>query len=201
MTELSVEHTPIPGLLVLRLPVHGDDRGWFKENWQREKMTALGLPDFGPVQNNVSYNAARGTTRGIHAEPWDKYVSVVAGRVFGAWVDLREGASFGATHTVEIGPDVAVFVPRGVGNSYQALADGTVDGGGDQTRPPQPVHGALVAAEPAIEIEVRLRAPYEFGPPARHCAQNRPVPDTQLDIDDELHRDPPCSAGHSTRVE
>ncbi len=30
-----------------------DTRGWFKENWQREKMTALGLPDFGPVQNNV----------------------------------------------------------------------------------------------------------------------------------------------------
>ena len=27
-------------------------------------MTALGLPDFGPVQDNVSFNAARGTTRG-----------------------------------------------------------------------------------------------------------------------------------------
>ncbi|MEI2714277.1 MAG: hypothetical protein V9G04_13540 [Nocardioides sp.] len=40
------------------LPVHGDARGWFKENWQREKMVALGLPDFGPVQNNVSFNAA-----------------------------------------------------------------------------------------------------------------------------------------------
>ena len=55
--------------------VREDARGWFKENWQREKMVALGLPDFGPVQNNVSFNASRGATRGIHAEPWDKFVS------------------------------------------------------------------------------------------------------------------------------
>ena len=48
--------TPIEGLVVYDLPVHGDSRGWFKENWQREKMTALGLPDFGPVQNNISFN-------------------------------------------------------------------------------------------------------------------------------------------------
>ena len=51
--QLTVESTPIPGFLRLTLPVHGDNRGWFKENWQREKMVALGLPDFGPVQNNI----------------------------------------------------------------------------------------------------------------------------------------------------
>jgi dTDP-4-dehydrorhamnose 3,5-epimerase len=122
---LGVEQTPIPGLLVLRLPVHADERGWFKENWQRAKMTGLGLPDFGPVQNNVSFNAHRGATRGIHAEPWDKLVSVTTGRVFGAWVDLREGPGFGTGFHVEIDPSVAVFVPRGVGNSYQALEDAT----------------------------------------------------------------------------
>lgn len=123
--DLALERTPIPGLLVLRLPVYSDDRGWFKENWQREKMTAIGLPDFGPVQNNVSYNARRGTTRGIHAEPWDKLVSVSTGRVFAAWVDLREGDGFGTMFHLEVDPSVAVFVPRGVGNSYQALEDGT----------------------------------------------------------------------------
>ncbi|NYG54717.1 sugar nucleotide-binding protein [Nocardioides perillae] len=123
--ELAVETTAIDGLLVVRIPVHGDARGWFKENWQRAKMVDLGLPDFGPVQNNVSYNAARGATRGIHAEPWDKLVSVATGRIFGAWVDLREGAGFGTVVTLELGPDRAVFVPRGVGNSYQALEDAT----------------------------------------------------------------------------
>jgi len=123
---LSLEETPIPGLVVLRLPVHGDDRGWFKENWQRHKMVSLGLPDFGPVQNNISFNARRGATRGIHAEPWDKFVSVATGAVFGAWVDLRDRDSFGTVFHVEIDPSVAVFVPRGVGNAYQALEDGTV---------------------------------------------------------------------------
>jgi dTDP-4-dehydrorhamnose 3,5-epimerase len=62
-SELSVTETAIPGLLIVDLPVHGDNRGWFKENWQREKMLALGLPDFGPVQNNVSFNGRAGTTR------------------------------------------------------------------------------------------------------------------------------------------
>lgn len=123
--ELKVTETPIPGLLVIDLPVHGDDRGWFKENWQTTKMTQLGLPNLGPVQNNISFNAERGVTRGIHAEPWDKYISVATGRVFGAWVDLREGDSFGNVFTTEIDPTKAIFVPRGVGNSFQALENNT----------------------------------------------------------------------------
>ena len=122
---LRVQTTPIPGFLRLDLTVHGDRRGWFKENWQREKMLALGLPDFGPVQNNISFNNEVGVTRGIHAEPWDKFVSVATGRVFGAWVDLREGPSFGAVYTCEIDPSVAVFVPKGVGNAYQTLEPDT----------------------------------------------------------------------------
>lgn len=125
MTLPSLETTPIPGLVVVRLDRRDDDRGFFKENWQREKMLAIGLPDFGPVQNNVSFNADRGVTRGIHTEPWDKFVSLATGRIFGAWVDMREGESFGATFTLEMDTSVAVFVPRGVGNSYQTLEDAT----------------------------------------------------------------------------
>ena len=108
--------TAIPGLTIWDLPVHGDNRGWFKENWQRAKMVAAGMPDFGPVQNNVSFNDAAGTTRGIHAEPWDKYISVASGRIFGAWVDLRDGPTFGTVFTAELDPSRAVFVPQGVGN-------------------------------------------------------------------------------------
>jgi dTDP-4-dehydrorhamnose 3,5-epimerase len=122
---LRPTETGIPGLVLWDLPVHGDNRGWFKENWQRQKMTAAGLPDFGPVQNNISFNDAVGTTRGIHAEPWDKFVSVATGRIFGAWVDLREGSTFGAVFTAEIDPSRAIFVPRGVGNAYQTLEPDT----------------------------------------------------------------------------
>ena len=123
--ELKAERTNIPGMLVFDLPVHGDSRGWFKENWQRAKQLGLGLPDLGPVQNNISFNAERGVTRGIHAEPWDKYISVATGSVFGAWVDLRPGESFGEVYTCVIDPSKAIYVPRGVGNSFQALEDGT----------------------------------------------------------------------------
>jgi len=124
--ELQTHETTIPGLILFDLPVYGDDRGWFKENWQREKMTAIGLPDFGPVQNNISFNAEKGVTRGIHAEPWDKFVSVGSGRVFGVWVDLREGESFGKVFTAELDPTKAIFVPYGVGNGFQALEENTV---------------------------------------------------------------------------
>ncbi|AQP49017.1 dTDP-4-dehydrorhamnose reductase [Tessaracoccus aquimaris] len=126
MSELVSRESGIPGLLFLDLPVREDARGWFKENWQRAKMTALGLPDFGPVQHNIAFNAAAGTTRGMHAEPWDKLVSLAAGRIFGVWVDLRPGPGFGTVATREMGPEGAVFVPRGVANGYQALEEGTL---------------------------------------------------------------------------
>ena len=108
----------IAGLEVHDLTLHEDNRGWFKENWAGQALV--------PRQQNVSFNARRGATRGMHAEPWDKWVSVASGRVFGAWVDMRAGsATFGETFTCEIGPDTAVFVPRGVANGFQALEDDT----------------------------------------------------------------------------
>ena len=122
---MRITETAIPGLLIIDLDVHGDNRGWFKENWQREKFTGLApeLASFQPVQNNISFNHA-GATRGLHAEPWDKLVSVAQGKIFGAWCDLREGSeSFGEVVTHEVGPETAVFVPRGVANGFQALEE------------------------------------------------------------------------------
>lgn len=119
--DLQVRETVIPGFYEIDLVVHGDSRGWFKENYQKAKMEALGLPSFEVVQNNFSFNEEVGVTRGLHAEPWEKFVSVANGKVFGAWIDLRPGPSFGQTLTIEITPDKAVFVPRGVANGYQTL--------------------------------------------------------------------------------
>ena len=108
----------IAGLEIHDLTLHKDNRGWFKENWAGQALV--------PRQQNVSFNARRGATRGMHAEPWDKWVSVATGRVFGAWVDMRAGSeTYGETFTCEIGPDTAVFVPRGVANGFQALEDDT----------------------------------------------------------------------------
>lgn len=121
--DLAVRETVIPGFYEIDLVVHGDNRGWFKENYQRQKMEALGLPHFDIVQNNISFNAKKGVTRGLHAEPWEKFISVASGRVFGAWVDLRLGPTFGQTLSLEINEEKAVFVPRGVANGYQTLEE------------------------------------------------------------------------------
>jgi len=123
---MNVLTTSIAGLVHVELDVHGDNRGWFKESYQREKLLALGLPDLRVVQNNVSYNASAGVTRGIHAEPWNKYISLAAGRVFAAVVDLRAGEGFGRVETFTLGVGDALYVPRGCGNSFCTLEPHTV---------------------------------------------------------------------------
>ncbi|HUB93419.1 MAG TPA: dTDP-4-dehydrorhamnose 3,5-epimerase [Verrucomicrobiae bacterium] len=125
-TELKVTESPIPGLFEVELDVRGDNRGWFKENYQKTKLESLGLPSFEVVQNNFSYNVEKGVTRGLHMEPWVKFISLANGRVFCAWVDLRKGDSFGKTHTMELNPGRAVFVPLGVANGYQTLEENIV---------------------------------------------------------------------------
>lgn len=124
MTGPTVATTTIPGLLRVGLAVHADDRGWFAESFQRAGLEAQGLPRFEIVQCNVSFNERAGVTRGVHAEPWDKYASVVTGRAFAAIVDLRAGPGFGRVETFDLHPGVALFVPRGCGNSYQTLTPG-----------------------------------------------------------------------------
>ena len=126
-TLVAREIAEIRGMLEFDIPVHGDNRGWFKENFQKEKMLPLGFPNSffseDKLQNNVSFSR-KNVLRGLHAEPWDKYISVADnGRVLGAWVDLREGESFGNVYQTEIDASKGVFVPRGVANGFQVLSD------------------------------------------------------------------------------
>lgn len=122
-TEVTGHETEIPGLLIFDVTKVGDDRGYFQEKFHKAKLVAAGLPEaFNVIQNSLALNK-KGVTRGFHAEPWDKYVSIVNGEAFVAYVDLRKGDSFGKVVTLTITPEKAVFVPAGVGNSYQCLTD------------------------------------------------------------------------------
>ncbi|HRV76039.1 MAG TPA: dTDP-4-dehydrorhamnose 3,5-epimerase family protein [Candidatus Saccharimonadales bacterium] len=121
-TEFKVQETDIPGLLVFDVNTISDERGFFQEKFQKAKEAQLGLPeDFAPVQHNISFNKDIGVVRGIHAEPWNKYISVVTGRIFCAFVDLREGESFGKVVQIELDPTKAVYLPKGCGNSFMTL--------------------------------------------------------------------------------
>lgn len=128
MGEVAVHETSISGLLLVDLadvdalgrPM-ADERGSFSEAWQIEKMSALGLPRFVPVQLSVSRNR-RGAIRGIHGEPWAKYIQVVSGSVYAAIVDLRRDSStFGKWEGFTLGATNALYLPEGMGNSFQAL--------------------------------------------------------------------------------
>lgn len=59
-TLAAREISQIPGMLEFDIPVHGDNRGWFKENFQKEKMMPLGFPESffaeEKLQNNVSFS-------------------------------------------------------------------------------------------------------------------------------------------------
>ncbi|HEX5430195.1 MAG TPA: dTDP-4-dehydrorhamnose 3,5-epimerase family protein [Patescibacteria group bacterium] len=120
-TEFKISETEIPGLLEISISSVGDARGYFQEKFQKQKLVAAGFPEsFRIVQQNISYNKEAGVLRGIHAEPWDKYITVTKGKAFGAWVDLRS-QSFGKVYTTIVDESKAVFVPRGVANAYQTL--------------------------------------------------------------------------------
>lgn len=125
-TNYTAHQTDIPGLLFFDIEFPHDDRGWFQEKFHQAKLVAAGLPaDFQVVQSNVSFNKDKGVIRGFHAEPWDKYISVINGKVFVAYVDLRKGPGFGKVVTAELDNTKSAFLPRGVANSFQTLEDNT----------------------------------------------------------------------------
>lgn len=125
LIERSTAETAIPGLLVVTLHQASDERGTVRELFRASAFREAG-PALGPFQQINVTESRRGALRGIHAEAMTKLVTVAAGEAFGAYVDLRpEADTFGTVVTVELRPGVAVLVPEGVGNGFQALADGT----------------------------------------------------------------------------
>ena len=117
----------IPGMLEFDIPVHGDNRGWFKENSKRKKCSHLDFQSLSLQKENCKTmypSHVKNVLRGLHAEPWDKYISVAdGGKVLGSWVDLREGETFGNTYQTVIDASKGIFVPRGVANGFQVLSD------------------------------------------------------------------------------
>ncbi|MFF1817449.1 dTDP-4-dehydrorhamnose 3,5-epimerase family protein [Kribbella sp. NPDC058245] len=119
---MKVHETSIAGLLRIELDLQPNADGWFEESFHRDKLAAAGVPPYEVVQHNVTYFESAGILRGIHAEPWDKYLSPSAGRVFVAIVELQAGQ----VETFELGPGDALYVPRGLGNSFCTMAPHTV---------------------------------------------------------------------------
>lgn len=119
--DMSVRESAIDGLRVVTVKQVTDERGTVREFYRQSSWLAHDLPDLGPfLQLNLTETRA-GAIRGMHAEDMVKVVSVAAGSVFAAYVDLRaDSPTAGAVETVELVPGTQVLVPAGVGNGFQS---------------------------------------------------------------------------------
>ena len=123
---MTIEPTPLAGVVVIRPKVFGDDRGFFFESWNRQQFQDAGLPsDF--VQDNHS-RSRQGILRGLHyqtEQPQGKLVRVAAGEVFDVAVDLRTdspscGQWFGCVLSAE--NKAQLWVPPGFAHGFYVLS-------------------------------------------------------------------------------
>ncbi|MCA1684726.1 MAG: dTDP-4-dehydrorhamnose 3,5-epimerase [Planctomycetia bacterium] len=108
-----------------------DGRGFFARTWCRREFEARGL-DPRLAQCSVSFNARRGTLRGMHyqAAPHAeaKLVRCTRGAVFDVVLDLRPGSpTFARWASSELTADDhrMLYVPAGFAHGFQTLADRT----------------------------------------------------------------------------
>lgn len=128
---LDIRPLGLKGLIEIRPPKFGDDRGFFSQVWSAEDMAAAGVElDF--VQDNQSYSASRGVLRGLHyqIEPaaQDKLVRVSRGAVFDVAVDIRNGSpTFGQWEGLILSAELwnQLLVPAGFAHGFVTLEDHT----------------------------------------------------------------------------
>ena len=123
--------TAIPGVVVVELEPHADDRGFFARSWCEQEAAAHGL-SFGTAQCNVSFNHRKGTLRGMHYQmpPHEerKVVRCIAGALLDVVVDVRpESPAFGHHVAVELtaANRKAVHIPTGCAHGFLTLSDDT----------------------------------------------------------------------------
>ena len=126
---MKIAPTPLPGVMLVRVAPHGDERGLFARTYDAEEFAAAGLPAHWP-QCNTSWNAARGTLRGMHYQraPYEepKLVRCTRGRIYDVAIDLRPGSpSFCRSFGVELSAERrdALFIPGGCAHGFLTLAD------------------------------------------------------------------------------
>lgn len=120
-----------PGAYVIEPEPAHDDRGFFARTFCAREFSQLGLEaEF--VQCSTSFNARRGTLRGLHyqREPAAeaKLVRCTAGAILDVMVDVRPGSpTFGRHFSVELtaGNRLALYVPPGFAHGFQTLEDAT----------------------------------------------------------------------------
>ncbi len=127
MGQIQVTKAPIEGLYVIEPTVHGDERGYFMETYNRRDMQDAGL-NMVFVQDNQSMSK-KGVLRGLHFQkqyPQGKLVRVIKGSVFDVAVDLRSGsATYGQWYGVELTEEnkKQFYIAEGFAHGFLVLSD------------------------------------------------------------------------------
>jgi dTDP-4-dehydrorhamnose 3,5-epimerase len=121
--------TEISGAWLIELDRMEDERGFFARTFCRDEFAAHGLASTF-VQCNVSFNARRGTLRGMHfqAAPHAeaKLVRCTRGAIFDVVVDIRpKSPTYGKWTAAELTADNArmFFIAEGLAHGFQTLQD------------------------------------------------------------------------------
>jgi dTDP-4-dehydrorhamnose 3,5-epimerase len=124
---MKVTPTELPEVLLLEPKVHGDERGFFFESYNRRTMAEAGLDaDF--VQDNHS-RSARDVLRGLHYQiehAQGKLVRVVVGEVFDVAIDLRRSSPrFGRWSAAMLSAQNRrmLWVPPGFAHGFLVVSD------------------------------------------------------------------------------
>jgi dTDP-4-dehydrorhamnose 3,5-epimerase len=127
---MNVTDAPLAGVKIIEPDRYEDERGWFMELWNEERYRAAGLPGTF-AQDNVSFSR-RGVLRGMHYQTPNeqgKLVCVLAGAVFDAVVDVRQGSpTFGRWYGCELSRENGrqLWVPEGFAHGFLVTSDEAV---------------------------------------------------------------------------
>jgi dTDP-4-dehydrorhamnose 3,5-epimerase len=123
--------TPLSGVYLIEPERREDDRGWFARTFCAREFAEMGMATDFP-QCSTSYNARRGTVRGLHyqAVPCTeaKLVRCARGALFDVAVDIQPGSpTFGQWVSAELTAENGhmLYIPEGYAHGFQTLADGT----------------------------------------------------------------------------
>jgi len=124
---MKVIQTKIKGLAVFEPTVWKDERGYFFESYNGQRLADAGF-EYNWMQDNEAFSS-KGVLRGLHyqREPYGqtKLVRVVSGEVLDVAVDLRKDSStYGQSFSVILSGKnkKQLLVPRGFAHGYVVLS-------------------------------------------------------------------------------
>ena len=123
--------TRLSGVFEIRLEPHTDNRGFFARSWCRNEFEEHGLnPNV--AQCNISFNARRGTLRGMHYQEAPhaevKLIRCTRGAIYDVVIDLRPSSpTFRSWFGLELTAEnyCMLYVPGGCAHGFLTTEDAT----------------------------------------------------------------------------